>query len=148
MVAELSQPLTLLGVRVVGQPSVDAIPILELFPVPSRLQARIGVAAAGRSYDPSAPPAAAGERLHPIDASRAAELKHSTIGGGRRRVARRQQTLRAREHAMPNRILAIVAKQIGVAVARKAARSFAQRHQATSSLACHRHLEIADSRLV
>ena len=49
---------------------------------------------------------------------------------------------------MPDRVLAIVAQEVGVAVAGVAERSLAERHQAAADLPFDRHLEVADRSLV
>ena len=59
-----------------------------------------------------------------------------------------EDPLRPVKDAVPHGVTAIVAQQIGVAVAREAAGSFAERHQAAAGVALDRHLELADRRLV
>ncbi len=136
-----------IGLRIVEGAAPATIPVSVFLPVPARLKARIGIAAAAIGGGAAAA-AAIGQRLHQVAAGRAAEAEGASIGGGMHRTSRRQQALRAAEDAVPHGVGAVVAHQIGVAVAREDAGAFAERHQSPADTAFDRQFEFADRGLV
>src|ERR1051326_7924985 len=117
--------------RIVNQPSPDPKGVGELFPVPTRLQSGVGIAAT-IAGDTGAAPAFKGERFHQIDPIASTNTESASVSCARERIAPEQQAVCARPNPMDDAISPIFFQKITVTVAEKTAGAAAEFHQARS----------------
>src|SRR5258708_39968294 len=88
------------------------------------------------------------QRCHDVDAVRSTELKRARVRLRHLRIAPQQQPLRPRPDAKNHAVLAILAQQVRVAIAREAARAAAQREKPLVAYLRLRPLLLANVRLM